>query len=228
MVQSKAIILFSGGIDSSTTLAMAKSFGHEIYALSFNYGQRHKIELDRAKQISSIIGVQAHKIIDIDLRFFGNSALTDDIKVPKDQHGKSIVAPITYVPARNTIFLSYALAWAEVIKASDIFIGANIIDYSNYPDCRPEYIASFEKMANLATVAGVSGKTIKIHAPLLLMSKENIIRKGIELGVNYYHTLSCYDPTEDGQSCGHCDSCIIRLNAFDNIGMKDPIDYATH
>ena len=224
----KAVVLLSGGIDSATILAIAKDRGFDLYALSFRYGQRHIIELEAAKRIALCNKVAEHLIIDIDLRRIGGSALTADIAVPKsrnvEQMGKNI--PVTYVPARNTIFLSYALAWAEVIGADDIFIGVNALDYSGYPDCRPEYIAAYEQMANLATKAGVeSGKKLKINAPLIQMSKSQIIRKGIELGVDYSLTHSCYDPLPSGDACGECDSCLLRLKGFRDAGVKDPVRY---
>lgn len=225
-MKEKAVILFSGGADSTTTVAIAKAEGYLPYALSFNYGQRHVVELEQAKAAAAHLEVLEHKIIEINLRVFGKSALTDDIAVPKDRYLQNKDIPSTYVPARNTIFLSYALAWAETIGANNIFIGANIVDYSNYPDCRPEYLAAFEKMANLATTIGIKNNNIKIHAPLLKMGKSDIIKTGLALGVDYSHTLSCYDPDENGASCGHCDSCIIRLNAFKTLGLKDPITYA--
>ena len=224
----KAVVLLSGGIDSATTLAIAQNMGFDIYALSFRYGQRHVVELEAAMRIAQNCKVAEHLIIDIDLRLLGGSALTADIAVPKSrstkQMGKDI--PITYVPARNTIFLSYALAWAEVIDAGDIFIGVNALDYSGYPDCRPEYIAAYEKMANLATKAGVEGgRKLKIHTPLIQMSKSQIIQKGIELGVDYSLTHSCYDPSASGEACGECDSCILRLRGFRDVGLEDPVKY---
>jgi len=224
----KAVVLLSGGIDSATTLAIARNMGFDIYVLSFCYGQRHAIELEAAKRIAKIGKVVRHLIIDIDLRKIGGSALTADLVVPKSrstkQMGKDI--PATYVPARNTIFLSYALAWAEVIGANDIFIGVNALDYSGYPDCRSEYIAAYEKMANLATKAGVeSGRKLKIHTPLIQMSKSQIIQKGIELGVDYSLTHSCYDPSFSGEACGECDSCLLRLKGFKDAGVKDTVRY---
>lgn len=224
----KAVVLLSGGIDSTTTLAIAKNEGFDVYALSFRYGQRHAIELESAKRIAQHGKIAEHLIIDIDLRRIGGSALTADIAVPKsrsmEQMGTNI--PATYVPARNTIFLSYALAWAEVIGADDIFIGVNALDYSGYPDCRPGYIFAYEQMANLATKAGVEdGKKLKIHAPLIEMSKSQIIRKGIELGVDYSLTHSCYDPSATGEACGECDSCLLRLKGFRDAGVKDPVQY---
>ena len=224
----KAVVLLSGGIDSATTLAIAQGMGFEIYALSFCYGQRHVIELKAAENIAKKNKVTQHLILDIDLQKIGGSALTADIKVPKRRSIKELKKriPVTYVPARNTIFLSYALAWAEVIGANDIFIGVNVLDYSGYPDCRPEYIAAYEKMANLATKAGVERKQkLKIHTPLIKMSKSQIIQKGIELGVDYSITHSCYDPSDSGEACGECDSCLIRLKGFKDAGLKDPVKY---
>jgi 7-cyano-7-deazaguanine synthase len=224
----KAVVLLSGGIDSATTLAIAQNMGFDIYALSFRYGQRHVVELAAATRIARSRKIAEHLIIDIDLRRIGGSALTADIAVPKnrgvEQMGKDI--PVTYVPARNTIFLSYALAWAEVIRAGDIFIGVNALDYSGYPDCRPEYIESYERMANLATKAGVEGsQKLKIHTPLIEMSKSQIIQKGIELEVDYSLTHSCYDPSVSGEACGECDSCLLRLKGFRDAGLKDPVRY---
>ena len=219
----QAIVLLSGGLDSATVLAIAKAEGFTLHALSFDYGQRHRIELEMAKKQAAAQGVSDHRIANIDLRLFGGSALTSDIAVPKDQLSKDI--PITYVPARNTIFLSYALAFAEVVGAADIFIGVNALDYSGYPDCRPEYIRAFEAMGTLATKAGVEGKKLQLHAPLIALTKAQIIQKGSELGVDYSNTLSCYDPTPTGISCGHCDSCLLRLKGFAENGLKDPIAY---
>jgi 7-cyano-7-deazaguanine synthase len=224
----KAVILLSGGIDSAATLAIAKSMGFDLYALSFNYGQRHRIELLSAQKIAGRYGVIEHIIIDIDLRLFGNSALTDDIEVPKSRSVERMAndIPITYVPARNTIFLSFALAWAEVLESSDIFIGVNALDYSGYPDCRPEFIETYERMANLATRAGVQGKQkLKIHTPLIRMTKAQIIRKGSELGVDFSLTHSCYDPATKGEACGECDSCLLRLKGFKEAGIPDPTIY---
>ncbi len=224
----KAVILSSGGLDSTTVMAMAKHDGFLIYSLSFSYGQRHQIELEAAKKVAEKIGVEKHLVINLDLHKIGQSALTSNTEVPKNRNDKTISAniPVTYVPARNTIFLSYALAWAEVIRSSDIFIGVNAIDYSGYPDCRPEYIEAFEKMANLATKAGVEKITkIVINTPLLNMSKAQIIKKGIELGVDYSLTHSCYDPNPEGVACGRCDSCILRKKGFKEAGVKDPIKY---
>lgn len=228
-MQEKAIVLSSGGIDSTTALAIAKSDGKEIFSLSFRYGQRHALELKAAERVASSLGVTNHKIVDIDLRQFGNSALTDDIDVPKHDRVEELKTdeiPITYVPARNTIFLSYALAWAEVINASYIYIGVTAVDYSGYPDCRPEYIEAFEKMANLATRAGVTQDTpLKIMTPLINLSKAQIIKKGHELNVDYSLTLSCYDPDKKGRSCGKCDSCLHRIKGFKEAGIKDPTQY---
>lgn len=224
----KAVVLLSGGIDSATTLAIAKDQGFDVFALSFRYGQRHAIELEAASLIAKKNNVAEHLIVDIDLRKIGGSALTADIMVPKNRSTAQLKKeiPVTYVPARNTIFLSYALAWAEVIGANDIFIGVNVLDYSGYPDCRPEYIAAYENMANLATKAGVEGKQkLKIQTPLIKMSKAQIIQKGIELGVDYSLTRSCYDPSDSGKACGHCDSCLLRLKGFQEAGLKDPVKY---
>ena len=225
-----AVILLSGGIDSTTCLALARSEGFVCNALSFRYGQRHGVELEAAGRVARALGAAAHVVADIDLRAFGGSALTADIEVPKDRPpermGEGI--PITYVPARNTVFLSFALAWTEVLRAQDIFIGVNAVDYSGYPDCRPEYIAAFERMANLATREGVEGRAhYTIHAPLIRMSKGEIVRKGLELGVDFAMTHSCYDPTPSGLSCGRCDSCQLRLKGFEAAGASDPIAYAT-
>jgi 7-cyano-7-deazaguanine synthase len=224
----KAIVLSSGGLDSTTAMAIAIDEGYDIYSISFRYGQRHFHELEAAKRIAAALGVKQHLIIDVDLSKIGGSALTDDIAVPKGRNENQMKdIPVTYVPARNTIFLSYALAWAEAIGAEDIFIGVNSVDYSGYPDCRPEFISAFEKMANLATKIGVEGHaSIKIRTPLLYLTKAQIIRKGIELGVDYGMTHSCYDPADDGKSCGKCDSCILRKKGFAEAGMSDPIEYA--
>ncbi len=224
----KAVVLLSGGIDSATCCAIALKKGFSVYAMSFSYGQRHYHELSAAKKIAKSLNVSEHNIIEIDLRSFGGSSLTSQIEVPKNREilDKSITdIPDTYVPARNTIFLSYALAWAEVLGSTDIFIGVNAVDYSGYPDCRPEYIASFTEMANLATKAGVEGKHIIIHTPLINYSKADIIRKGISLGVDYSLTHSCYDPSDEGLACGSCDSCIIRKNGFKEAGIPDPTKY---
>ena len=222
----RAVVLVSGGLDSATTLAISTREGFEPYALSFDYGQRHKLELNAAKRVAASLGAREHRVATIDLRVFGGSALTDDVAVPKNRDAESDSAiPITYVPARNTIFLSYALAWCEVLGAVDIFIGANAIDYSGYPDCRPEFISAFEHLAGLATKAGIEGTRFRIHAPLISMSKADIIRKGTELGVDFALTLSCYDPTMDGLACGECDSCRLRLAGFREAGVTDPIAY---
>jgi 7-cyano-7-deazaguanine synthase len=224
----KAVVLLSGGLDSATVLAIARSQGYELYALSFSYGQRHIPELEAAKRVAASIGVQMHRIAQIDLRIFGGSALTSDIAVPKgrDLEEMSHGIPVTYVPARNTIFLSFALAWAEVLGSSDVFIGVNALDYSGYPDCRPEFIQAFEKMANLATKAGVEGRqALKIHTPLIALSKAEIIARGIELGVDYGLTSSCYDPSTAGDPCGQCDSCLLRQRGFRENGLDDPLNY---
>ena len=220
----KAVILLSGGLDSATTLAIAKSQGYGCHALSFRYGQRHAVELESARKVAASMGVAEHKIIDIDLSAFGGSALTDDIAVPKSRTVEEISQsiPITYVPARNTIFLSFALAWAEVLQACDIFIGVNALDYSGYPDCRPDFIEAFGKMANLATAAGVGGQAIHIHTPIIAMNKAEIIREGLRRGVDYSLTMSCYDPTDEGKPCGHCDSCHLRAKGFAENNRKDP------
>ncbi len=226
--EKKAVILFSGGLDSTTVLALARAEGYSVHALSFRYGQRHMQELAAARKLAHLMGVEEHLVIDINMRDIGGSALTDDIEVPKaDQPGhEEGEIPVTYVPARNTIFLSFALGWAEVLGADSIFIGVNAIDYSGYPDCRPEFISAFEKMANLATKAGVEGTTrIRIKTPLLHMSKADIIRKGMELGVDYGMTHSCYDPSPEGYACGRCDSCILRKQGFARAGVPDPTRY---
>ena len=225
----KAVILLSGGLDSATCLAIAIDSGFLPYALSFRYGQRHEFELDSAKAVSKSMGVEEHIILDIDLRAFGGSALTDDIEVPKDRDETNIKneIPVTYVPARNTIFLSFGLAYAETLGANDIFIGVNALDYSGYPDCRPEYIASFQHMANLATKVGVEEKSdTNIHTPLIDLTKSDIIKAGLSLNVNYGLTHSCYDPEQNGYSCGHCDACQLRIRGFEKIGLSDPIKYS--
>jgi 7-cyano-7-deazaguanine synthase len=227
--KKRAVVLSSGGIDSTTAMAIAKSQGYEVYSLSFRYGQRHAIELEAAARIARSLGAKEHLVIDIDLAHIGGSALTDDLPVPKGRSEREMKSgiPVTYVPARNTIFLSCALAWAEVIEASDIFIGVNAIDYSGYPDCRGEYIEAFERMANLATKAGVEGRTrIRIHTPLVRMTKADIIRRGIELGIDYSMTHSCYDPSSDGLACGQCDSCLLRRKGFREAGLPDPTRYS--
>ncbi len=224
----RAVVLLSVGLDSTTTLATAIAEGYETYALSFEYGQRHKIEIDAARRIARALGAKEHRVAKIDMRIFGGSALTGDVDVPKKRPAKEIAQgiPVTYVPARNTIFLSYALALAETIGARDIFIGANAIDYSGYPDCRPEFIAAFETLANLATKAGVEGARFRIHAPLIKLSKAEIIRKALELDVDLALTHSCYDPTPDGVACGECDSCLLRLKGFREAALEDPVRYA--
>jgi 7-cyano-7-deazaguanine synthase len=222
-----AVVLLSGGLDSATTLAIARAEGYETHALSFRYGQRHAGELEYAAKLAKVLGAKRHVVTEIDLRAFGGSALTAEIAVPKHERAEEIGGgiPVTYVPARNTIFLSFALAFAEVSGAEDIFIGVNALDYSGYPDCRPEYLASFEQMANLATRAGVEGGHLRIHAPLLDLTKSEIIKRGLALGVDYSLTRSCYDPRADGASCGRCDSCLLRLRGFEQAGAKDPIPY---
>jgi 7-cyano-7-deazaguanine synthase len=224
----KAVVLLSGGLDSATVLAIARSEGFEPYALSFRYGQRHAVELAAAERVAQSQRVTRHVTVEIDLRTFGGSALTSDLAVPKhdsaDQIGREI--PITYVPARNTIFLSFALAYAETVDARDIFLGVNALDYSGYPDCRPEYIAAFEALANLATKSAViGGEPIRVHAPLIELTKGQIIRRGLDLGVDYRLTSSCYDPSPTGQACGRCDSCLLRLRGFAECGAVDPIPY---
>lgn len=226
--KAKAVVLLSGGLDSSTTLAIAKTLGYEVYALTFRYGQRHEAEIKAAQRIAAENGVAQHVIAKIDLRMFGGSALTGEIEVPKHNAVEDLAQeiPVTYVPARNTIFLSFALAWAEVLETSDIFIGVNAIDYSGYPDCRPEYIQAYERMANLATKAGVEGRqSIKIHTPLIQLTKGQIISKGLELGVDYAMTITCYDPSMHGEACGHCDACLLRLKGFMENGIVDPAPY---
>ena len=224
----KAIVLLSGGLDSTTTLAIAKNAGYDLFTISFNYGQRHKVEIEKAEIIAEQLGVKEHRIVNMDLTQFGNSALTDSIDVPthRNEEEMSSSIPATYVPARNTIFLSYTLAYAEVKKCDNIFIGVNSVDYSGYPDCRPEFIAAFEVLANLATKASVEGfSKFKIHAPLMQMTKAEIIKKGLSLGVDYGLTHSCYDPSVTGLACGICDSCLLRLKGFKKIGTKDPLKY---
>ena len=226
--RKRAVVLLSGGLDSATVLAIARSEGYELHALSFSYGQRHIVELDAARHVTAAIGVADHRIAKIDLRVFGGSALTGDFAVPKGRTADEMShdIPITYVPARNTIFLSFALAWAEVLGSSDIFICVNALDYSGYPDCRPEFIAAFERMANLATKAGVEGRQrLTIHTPLIALTKAEIIRKGIALGVDYGLTSSCYDPSASGEPCGECDSCLLRRKGFRENGIVDPLLY---
>jgi 7-cyano-7-deazaguanine synthase len=223
-----AVVLVSGGLDSATVLAIAKASGFTPYALTFDYGQRHRFELDAARRVCEAAGVVRQVVMSIDLRAFGGSALTSDLAVPKDRDSDELShgIPITYVPARNTVFLSFALGWAEVLGASDIFIGVNAVDYSGYPDCRPEFIAAFQRLATLATKAGVEGSSEwKIHTPLIDLSKSDIIRQGHELGVDYSLTHSCYDPDASGRSCGHCDSCQLRLRGFAEVGLVDPVPY---
>lgn len=223
---TRAVCLLSGGLDSATCLAIAREQGNECYCLSFDYGQRHRIELEMAKRITEALGAKEHRIVRIDLRLFGGSALTGDIAVPKDRQESQMAGaiPVTYVPARNTIFLSFALAYAEIVEASDIFIGVNALDYSGYPDCRPEFIQAFEAMANLATKAGVEGaRRIVIRTPLLHMSKADIVRKAVDLGVDLSLTHSCYDPEASGRPCGRCDSCLLRRRGFDQAGLADPL-----
>ncbi len=231
-MKPRAVVLLSGGLDSTTTLAMAQAQGFEIYALSFKYGQRHSAELDAARAIAARAGVARHVVVEIDLRLFGGSALTADIAVPKNRALEEMESaiPVTYVPARNTIFLAYALAWAEVVGARDLFLGVNAIDYSGYPDCRPEYLEAFRRLANLATRAGVEasdGEGFRVHAPLVEMSKAEIIREGLALGVDYSATRTCYDPDPAGAACGACDACLLRLKGFAENGMEDPAPYAT-
>jgi 7-cyano-7-deazaguanine synthase len=225
----KAVVLLSGGLDSATTLAIAAQEGFETYALTFRYGQRHDREIEAARRVAAALGVARHVVTEIDLRLFGGSALTSDLAVPKDRSEREMASgiPVTYVPARNTIFLSFALAWAEVLGAADIFLGVNALDYSGYPDCRPEYLQAYQRMADLATKAGVEeGRRLTIHAPLLTLSKAQIIRRGTELGVDYGLTWSCYDPAPAGEACGRCDSCRLRLKGFAEAGVEDPLRYA--
>ncbi len=226
MTSRPAVCLLSGGLDSSTCLALARRDGYECYALSFDYGQRHRVELEAAARVAAFIGVREHRTAHIDLRVFGGSALTADIEVPKHRSAAEMTQgiPATYVPARNTIFLSYALAWAEVLEASDIFIGVNALDYSGYPDCRPEFIHAFENMANLATKAGIEGRTaIHIHAPLIALGKADIVRLAAQLGLDFTLTHSCYDPDREGRPCGQCDSCLLREKGFAEAGIRDPL-----
>jgi len=230
MINAKAIVLLSGGLDSTTTLAIARSEGFDTHALSFDYGQRHSVELDCARRIAADLGAKEHLIAKIDLRVFGGSALTADIDVPKGRSHEAMSSgiPITYVPARNTIFLSHALAWAEVLGSQDIFIGVNVLDASGYPDCRPEYIEAYQAMANLATKAGVEGRQqLRIHTPLIRLTKAQIISRGLELGVDYALTNTCYDPSPTGAACGACDACLLRLKGFEETGVADPAAYST-
>ena len=224
--RARAVVLLSGGLDSTTTLAIALSEGYEVYALSFDYGQRHQVEVAAARRVAASLGVKAHVVLDIDLRAFGGSALTDEIAVPHHQSVDDLShdIPVTYVPARNTVFLSFALAWAETLGANDIFLGVNAIDYSGYPDCRPEFIAAFEAMANLATKAGVEGRQrLLVHAPLSAMTKAQVIMRGLSLGVDYSLTHSCYEPGPGGGPCGTCDSCLLRKKGFADAGVNDPL-----
>lgn len=228
MTKPNAVVLLSGGLDSTTTLAIAREEGFEPHALTFRYGQRHEAELAAAKRVAEKFGVAQHVVAEIDLRLFGGSALTSEIEVPKGRTADEMSdgIPVTYVPARNTIFLSFALAWAETLEASDIFIGVNALDYSGYPDCRPEYIEAYQKMANLATKAGVEGtQKLTIHTPLISLTKAQIIQRGLQLGVDYGLTVTCYDPTEDGAACGACDACLLRLKGFSENDMADPAPY---
>lgn len=223
----RAVVLLSGGLDSATTLAIARAENFETFALSFRYGQRHAREIEASKQVAHSLGVKEHRIAEIDLCVFGGSALTSDLDVPKNRAPSEMSdkIPLTYVPARNTIFLSYALAWAEVLEAADIFIGVNAVDYSGYPDCRPEFIHAFETLANLATRAGVEGARFQIHTPLIGLTKSEIIRRALSLGVDFSLTHSCYDPAPDGRACGECDSCQLRRQGFREAGLEDPIGY---
>lgn len=226
--KKRAVVLLSGGLDSTTTLAIAQSEDYETYALTFRYGQRHELEIEAARRIAERFDVSRHIVAQIDLREFGGSALTSEMAVPKGRAPEEMSSeiPVTYVPARNTIFLSFALSWAEVLEAEDIFIGVNALDYSGYPDCRPEYIEAYERMARLATKAGVEGQQqLKIHTPLISLSKAEIIKKGIELGVDYSMTVTCYDPSAEGEACGQCDACQLRLRGFAENGIADPVSY---
>ena len=230
-MKPKAVVLTSGGMDSATTLAIARAQGYETYALTVDYGQRHRWEIQRARDVARHLGAREHRIVQVDLRAIGGSALTDDLDVPKGRPlealGREI--PITYVPARNTLFLALALGWAEVLGAEDLFIGANALDYSGYPDCRPEFLEAFERLANLATRAGVEGRArFRVHAPLLYLSKAEIVKKGVELGVDFSLTHSCYDPLPDGRPCGSCDSCLLRRKGFEEAGIPDPLWEGKH
>jgi 7-cyano-7-deazaguanine synthase len=227
MSDSRAVVLLSGGLDSTTVLAIAREEGLECHCLTVDYGQRHRIELEAARQVADALGAASHRVITLDLRAIGGSALTDDIDVPKDQDPESGDVPVTYVPARNTVMLSLLLGLAEVVEADQLLIGANAVDYSGYPDCRPAFLQAFEDLATLATVAGAErGVRFRVRAPLLELSKADIIRRGLELGVDYGLTWSCYDPTPDGLACGHCDSCLLRRRGFDEAGVEDPKPYA--
>jgi 7-cyano-7-deazaguanine synthase len=224
----RAVCLLSGGLDSTTCLAIARAEGYECYALSFDYGQRHRVELEAARRVAAQLGVAAHRIVPLDLRSIGGSALTGGIAVPKGRAESEMASgiPVTYVPARNLLFLSFALAWAEVLESSDIFLGVNAVDYSGYPDCRPEFLEAFEHLANLATKAGVEGRMrLRIHAPLLSLSKGDIVRKAMKLGVEFRLTHSCYDPDPEGRACGECDSCTLRKKGFAEAGLVDPVEY---
>ena len=223
-----AVVLLSGGLDSATTLAIALANGYEAYALSFDYGQRHEPEIEAARRVAKALDAKEHRIAKIDLRVFRGSALTDNTDVPKGRAEKEIThgIPVTYVPARNTIFLAYALAWAEVLGATAVYCGVNAVDYSGYPDCRPEFIAAFEQLANLATKAGVEGARLHVHAPLIRLTKAQIIRRGSELGLDYALTHSCYDPDAQGRACGRCDSCLLRAKGFREAGLRDPVPAA--
>jgi len=228
-IEKKAVVLSSGGLDSTTVMALARSEGYAIYSLSFRYGQRHALELEAAQRVAQALGAKEHLVITIDLGIIGGSALTENRDIPKGREESALLEeiPVTYVPARNTIFLSLALAWAEVLGAADIFIGVNALDYSGYPDCRPEYIEAFERLANLATKAGVEGKIkFRIQAPLIRLTKAEIIRRGLALGVDYSLTHSCYDPAPDGRACGQCDSCLLRKKGFREAGIPDPTRYS--
>ena len=228
MTQRNAVVLLSGGMDSAVTAAVAREQGFRIHALSFRYGQRHAVELEAARRVAAAVGVVRHAVLEIDLRAFGGSALTAEIDVPKDRPLEAIGAgvPTTYVPARNTIFLAFALGWAETLGAFDLFIGVNALDYSGYPDCRPEYLAAFQRLADLATRAGIEGAgRFIVHAPLLMLSKGDIVARGRELGIDFGVTLSCYDPAPDGAACGHCDACVLRLKGFREQGLDDPARY---
>ena len=230
MEKKKAVVLLSGGLDSTTAFGVALAEGYEVYAMSFRYGQRHAVELESARRVAQALSAARHLVVDIDLRAIGGSALTDEIDVPRSRSSEEMASgiPVTYVPARNTIFLSFALAWAEVLGAADIFIGVNVLDYSGYVDCRPEYIEAFERMANLATKASVEGHLqFKIHTPLIAMTKAEIIGRGLALGIDYSLTHSCYDPTPAGLACGTCDSCLLRQKGFREAGASDPLPYAS-
>ena len=229
MPARRAVVLLSGGLDSTTAFAVARAEGFECYALSFDYGQRHDRELESARRVAAALGAKEHLVLRLDLRAIGGSALTADIPVPKSRSHKAMGTgiPVTYVPARNTIFLSHALAWAEVLESQDIYIGVNALDYSGYPDCRPEYVEAFERMANLATKAGVEGRSrLTIHTPLIRLTKAQIVQRGVELGVDFGLTWSCYEPQPDGRACGACDSCLLRQKGFAEAGLRDPVPAA--